>query len=272
MIHSLFSREARRTTKGGSFRPTGDFFDLHGEHVARYVWAGQFLKNLRVLDAGCGHGYGSDYLAKRIATHVLGIDSDPSAISFALCNYTRHNLDFRVMDVTKILFPPESFDAIVSFEVIEHLSNVDNYLEGIYKTLKHGGVFIMSTPNREYTAHFYQHGMSTLSLHHKREFYANELQDLLRRHFNLMETYGERHEGSFDKHMLDYYRYSSSCAIPPVLRKVFPRQVRSMWLRMKGSSAAPDLRGKWKDFQIIRVNNVSELDDRFPCQLYVCTK
>lgn len=145
MIHSLFSREARRTTKGGSFRPTGDFFDLHGEHVARYVWAGQFLKNLRVLDAGCGHGYGSDYLAKRIATHVLGIDSDPSAISFALCNYTRHNLDFRVMDVTKILFPPESFDAIVSFEVIEHLSNVDNYLEGIYKTLKHGGVFIMST-------------------------------------------------------------------------------------------------------------------------------
>ena len=56
--------------------------DLWNEHVARYAFAARFARGRRVLDVGCGSGYGADVLARE-AREVLGIDIADDAIDYA---------------------------------------------------------------------------------------------------------------------------------------------------------------------------------------------
>jgi SAM-dependent methyltransferase len=60
--------------------------DLLNEHMARYTFAARLARGKRVLDAGCGAGYGSAELA-RAAERVVGVDRAPEAIEFARANY-----------------------------------------------------------------------------------------------------------------------------------------------------------------------------------------
>jgi len=62
--------------------PQGRFLDLPGANVSRYLWASEHLKGRKVLDYGCGHGYGAYFLSDGIADLVLGIDSDSKAVSY----------------------------------------------------------------------------------------------------------------------------------------------------------------------------------------------
>jgi 2-polyprenyl-3-methyl-5-hydroxy-6-metoxy-1,4-benzoquinol methylase len=66
-----------------------------------------------------------------VAGKVLGIDADPKAITYATRNYRLGNLSFRLMDVCNMALANKAYDAAVSFEVIEHLTDVDSYLEGV---------------------------------------------------------------------------------------------------------------------------------------------
>ncbi|PYT22511.1 MAG: SAM-dependent methyltransferase, partial [Acidobacteria bacterium] len=52
--------------------------DLWNEHVARYWFAARFARGRRVLDAGCGSGYGADVLARE-ACEVLAVDISDDA-------------------------------------------------------------------------------------------------------------------------------------------------------------------------------------------------
>ena len=56
---------------------------LEAEHLARYRWAGALVEGKRVLDAGCGTGYGSELLASQGAAEVVGVDVDADAIEAA---------------------------------------------------------------------------------------------------------------------------------------------------------------------------------------------
>src|SRR5215475_5813816 len=67
--------------------------DLLNEHMARYAFASRLARGKRVLDAGCGAGYGSAELA-RTAASVVGIDRATEAIEFAQANYPLPNLRF----------------------------------------------------------------------------------------------------------------------------------------------------------------------------------
>src|SRR5882672_5108986 len=71
--------------------------DLLNEHFARYAFASRLSHRKRVLDAGCGSGYGSAELA-RAAADVLGVDSSPDAIAFARSKYAAPNLRFEEGD------------------------------------------------------------------------------------------------------------------------------------------------------------------------------
>src|SRR5689334_1297324 len=59
--------------------------DLFNEHFARYVYARQFCSGKKVLDTGCGTGYGSRHLAEA-AQFVVGIDNDSAAVAYARSN------------------------------------------------------------------------------------------------------------------------------------------------------------------------------------------
>src|SRR5947207_16020697 len=67
--------------------------DLLNEHLARYAFAARLARGKRVLDAGCGAGYGSAELAHS-AQNVIGIDVSADALTFARANYRLPNLTF----------------------------------------------------------------------------------------------------------------------------------------------------------------------------------
>src|SRR5215467_1277008 len=69
--------------------------DLLNEHLARYAFAARLARGKRVLDAGCGAGYGSAELA-RAALSVVGIDISAEAVAYAGANYQLPNLTFEV--------------------------------------------------------------------------------------------------------------------------------------------------------------------------------
>lgn len=125
--------------------------DLLNEHLARYAFAARLSRGKRVLDAGCGAGYGSVELARH-ALSVAGVDASADAIEFARENYRLPNLTFERASVEALPHPDASFEMVVAFEVIEHLENWRAFLLEARRVLAPSGQFIVSTPNRLYYA------------------------------------------------------------------------------------------------------------------------
>ena len=90
-------------------------------HIQRYEWVEPFVQGLNCLDAGCGSGYGTNYLAHNTSLQVVGVDLSADAIFFAQKHYTRANLTFNQTDALDLKFGDSTFDAVISFDVIEHM-------------------------------------------------------------------------------------------------------------------------------------------------------
>ncbi len=151
--------------------------DLLNEHMARYVFAKQFATGKRVLDAGCGLGYGAAELHG--AASVVGVDVSPEAISEARLRYPQ----FRFVEGSceALPFEPGDFDLIVAFEVIEHLHDWRAFLSECARVLTPGGQLIVSTPNREYYAESRKHaGPNPFHVH---EFDHDEFERELHAYF-----------------------------------------------------------------------------------------
>jgi SAM-dependent methyltransferase len=123
--------------------------DLLNEHRARYVFAARLAGVRRVLDAGCGAGYGSAELA-HVAASVIGTDTAADAIAFARENYRLPNLHFERASCDALPHPDGSFDLVVAFEVIEHLESWREFLLEVRRVLLPHGQFVVSTPNKSY--------------------------------------------------------------------------------------------------------------------------
>src|SRR5579859_5097753 len=105
----------------------------------------------RVLDAGCGSGYGAEVLARE-AREVFGIDNSSDAIDYARQHYRGANLRFERASCLEIPAPDASIDLVVAFELIEHLADWRAFLREIRRVLAPAGQFLVSTPNRLYYA------------------------------------------------------------------------------------------------------------------------
>ena len=125
--------------------------DLLNEHLARYAFAARLARGKRVLDAGCGTGYGAAELAKS-ALSVLGADIAAEAVDFARAHYRLPHLEFVQASCTALPHRDAAFDLVVAFEVIEHLPGWRDFLLEARRVLAPTGQFIVSTPNRLYYA------------------------------------------------------------------------------------------------------------------------
>ena len=125
--------------------------DLLNEHLARYAFAARLARGKRVLDAGCGAGYGAAELAQS-ALSVVGADIAAEAVAFAREHYRLPYLEFEQASCTALPHPDAAFDLVVAFEVIEHLDRWRDFLLEVRRVLAPTGQFIVSTPNKLYYA------------------------------------------------------------------------------------------------------------------------
>jgi SAM-dependent methyltransferase len=119
--------------------------------MARYAFARQYAHGKRVLDAGCGTGYGSAELVQS-AAEVTGVDVAADAIEYAASNYPIAALRFIESSCIAVPFPEESFDLVVAFEVIEHLTDYRAFIDEAGRVLCRDGLLIVSSPNQRYYA------------------------------------------------------------------------------------------------------------------------
>jgi SAM-dependent methyltransferase len=125
--------------------------DLLNEHLARYAFAARLARAKRVLDAGCGAGYGAAELAES-ALSVVGADIAAEAVAFAREHYRLPNLEFEQASCIALPHPDAAFDLVVAFEVIEHLAAWRDFLLEVRRVLAPTGQFVVSTPNKVYYA------------------------------------------------------------------------------------------------------------------------
>jgi SAM-dependent methyltransferase len=121
---------------------------LEAEHLARYRWAGALVEGKRVLDAGCGTGYGSELLASQGAAEVVGVDVDADAIDAASRSDSRR-ATFAAADLRDLPADLGEFDAVVCFEVLEHIGEPEVALDRLAAVLRPGGILVVSSPNRD---------------------------------------------------------------------------------------------------------------------------
>lgn len=158
------------------------------EHWHRYCAALGASRGKRVLDAACGEGYGSSFLAT-VAESVIGIDRDSAAIHHALSRYAqRPNLRHVQGSCTALPLADASVDLVVSFETIEHLAGQEAMLEEFRRVLTPAGALIISSPNKA----IYSEETGYANKFHVRELTRDEFGAMLSARFPQQAWYGQR--------------------------------------------------------------------------------
>lgn len=117
-------------------------------HIATYRFAETHTRGKRVLDFGCGSGYGSAAVSK-IAASVVGVDVAEDAVAYARSHFVHPNLEYQRVDPHQPLpFADGSFDTVLSFQVFEHVVDTARYLAEIRRVLVPGGTLVLVTPDR----------------------------------------------------------------------------------------------------------------------------
>ena len=99
-------------------------------HIMRYAWATQFAWQKRVVDLGCGSGYGS-YILSMVAREVVGLDWSINAIFYAKDTFEAQNLKYKVLNLAHGDIPRARGGLYVAFEVLEHLEYPDDLLQSL---------------------------------------------------------------------------------------------------------------------------------------------
>ncbi len=150
-------------------------------HLAAYKEASK-LTSGTILEIGSGEGYGVAELSKKSQKYIA-VDKYDSPIDEELKK--NNNIEFFEMNVPPLDFAENTFDFVVTFQVIEHINDDEEFIKEIYRVLKPGGKLILTTPNR----------LMSLSRNpwHVREYSPDEMREILNNSFkniNIKGIYG----------------------------------------------------------------------------------
>ena len=139
--------------KNGKFKTLHDIQSIRIKYIQNTLNKKK-LKNLKILDIGCGGGLVSEGIAK-LGADVTGIDFIEENIRVAKKHADQNKLEINYIvkdfEKEKIM---HKYDVIIIFEVLEHLENWEKFLEKIQKNLKPNGALIISTINRNLVSKF----------------------------------------------------------------------------------------------------------------------
>jgi len=154
-----------------------------------YFCAGEVEGDL--LEIGCGEGRGVQILGPNVQTFT-GIDKIGSVVEALKIKFP--DFEFKQAHIPPLeAINSESYDFVVSFQVIEHIKDDLAYLREVYRVLRPGGKAFITTPNIKMSL--------TRNPWHVREYTAEELLTLTRKVFEKVETRGI----TGNERVMDYY-------------------------------------------------------------------
>ena len=113
------------------------------------------LKNLKILDIGCGGGLLCEPLC-RLGAEITGIDASNNNIEVAKLHAKEMNLNIKYIHC-----PPEKldlkdkFDVILNMEVVEHVANLDLFVQNCSKLIKKNGMMFVATINKNLKSYMF---------------------------------------------------------------------------------------------------------------------
>ena len=183
---------------------------IHQRLLKAYHVANPYVKG-KLLELGCGEGRGVELLAP-LADSYTGIDKIKNITDVLAKKYP----DYSFADG---VFPPfpyadNSFDTIVTFQVIEHVKYDEEFIKEIYRVLKKGGQALITTPNIKMTL--------SRNPWHEREYTAEQLEQLCLKYFAKVEMKGI---AGNDK-VMEYYEQNKASVNKIMRFDVFNLQYR----------------------------------------------
>lgn len=144
------------------------------------------LDGVKILDVGCGKGFGSYFLAK-LGAQVTGIDWNREIINWAQKKYASKDLTFITGDACNLSLSDNCYDAVCAMDLIEHLVYPQRFLMEVRRVLKGNGILMFSTPNH------LKHLIKTGEIYpfHEREYLYSEFVDFAEKHCERYELFGQ---------------------------------------------------------------------------------
>jgi len=171
-------------------------------HKQAYELAIPFIKDTITLEVGTGMGYGTSLLVPH-ARHYTGVDKYPFPHKEIAQKYP---FTFKQMTIPPLSgLSDNTFDTVVSFQVIEHIKDDNAFVAEIARVLKKGGKLILTTPNIKMSL--------TRNPWHIREYTALQLQNLLAKYFSQVEM-----KGIYGNEKVTAYYQKNKAAVAKITR------------------------------------------------------
>ena len=162
-MNSVNSKEIEKFSKiaeewwnpNGKFKPLHKFNPIRISYIKENIISSLKLKNekkplekVTILDIGCGGGLLSEPMS-RLGAQVVGIDASDKNIKVAKLHAKKNHLNIKYLCASpETLNAKTKFDVILNMEIIEHVEDIDFFLNSCSKLLKKNGVMFVATLNK----------------------------------------------------------------------------------------------------------------------------
>ena len=145
----------------GKFKPLHKFNPVRLDYIKKSILKKlkkgdvTYLKNVKILDIGCGGGLLCEPLT-RLGAQVVGIDASNKNIKIAKIHAKKSDLKINYYCTTPENFNyKEKFDVVLNMEIVEHVEDVNLFLKESSKFLKKNGIMFIATLNKTLKSYFF---------------------------------------------------------------------------------------------------------------------
>ena len=154
-IEKFSNMAAEWWNPNGKFKPLHNFNPIRIKYIKDNIIKdfnikslNKPLKNIKILDIGCGGGLLSEPMCK-LGASVVGIDASKKNIDVAKFHAKKNKLKIDyIVASPEMLKTKMKFDVILNMEIVEHVENIDFFIKESSKLLKKNGVMFIATLNK----------------------------------------------------------------------------------------------------------------------------